>query len=209
MSRAAALQQPHARIADHPIDGMFLDRWSPRAFDASPLDREELLIAFEAARWAPSAYNYQPWRFLFATRGDADWDAFLQALLPFNRAWAQHASALVFLVSDQLMDDGKPDGPSESRTASFDAGAAWASFAFQAIRLGLHTRGMAGFDPDHAREALAIPRRFRIEAAIAVGRKADASTLPDNLQGREAPTQRRPLSASVFAGRFGNPIDGG
>jgi nitroreductase len=100
-----------ARQADHPIEPWFLERWSPRAFDGSAISDEHLLTIFEAARWAPSAFNYQPWRFLYTRRGDADWARFLDLLIPFNQAWAGNAAVLIYILSDTLIDRGKPGDP--------------------------------------------------------------------------------------------------
>lgn len=190
------------RIADHPIAPQFIDRWSPRAFDGSEIGEDTLHTLFEAARWAPSAYNYQPWRFVWARRGDAAWDKLLGLLLPFNAGWAQHASALVFVLSDKLItapgsDEAKPAG-----TASFDAGAAWGSLALQAHLLGLHTHAMAGFDHARATSELGAGDRFKVEAAVAIGRIGDKAALPEGLQAREAPSPRKPLSEIAFAARL-------
>jgi nitroreductase len=190
------------RNPGHPIDPIFLERWSPRAFDAQTMPEADLLTLIEAARWAPSAYNYQPWRFLYARRDDAHWQGFLNLLVPFNMGWAQHASALIFVLSDRLMGGSDPSELSPSHSHSFDAGAAWAQLALQAVRLGYHARGMAGVDFDRAREHLNVPERFRIEIAIAVGRRADPARLPDALQKHEHPTQRRPVHEIAFAGAF-------
>ena len=88
------------RAVTRPVDPLFLDRWSPRAFDASSLPQADLDTLLDAARWAPSAFNYQPWRFLYAHRDSADWARFLGLLLPFNQSWVQHASVLTFILSD-------------------------------------------------------------------------------------------------------------
>ena len=124
------------RSPDHPIEPIFLDRWSPRAYDGQPMPTSDLLSILEAARWAPSAYNVQPWRFLFSRREDPHWQDFLKLLDEFNHGWARHASALVFVLSDTVMP-GDNDGPSKpSRTHSFDTGAAWAQLALQALEVG-------------------------------------------------------------------------
>ncbi|MDO3508893.1 nitroreductase family protein [Ralstonia pseudosolanacearum] len=149
----------HERIADHPIDPLFLARWSPRAYDARLMQHADLLCLLEAARWAPSAYNHQPWRFLYARRDDAHWADFLDLLVSANGAWAQHAAALVFVLSDtRLGRDGAVDAV-PSRSHSFDAGAAWAQLALQALRLGYHARAMAG--AHRAEGAGALPHRDR------------------------------------------------
>lgn len=202
MSTQPREQAVTGRASLHTVDPLFVERWSPRAFDGSAIPFEDLLTLFEAARWAPSAYNYQPWRFLFSTNGDEHWDLFLGALIPTNQIWAGNASALVLVLSDTLVDQGKPEGPAPSRSHSFDAGAAWASLALQAIRLGYHTRAMGGVDRDSARAALSIPDRYQIEIAIAIGRRAAVDSLPETFRAREVPTGRRPLSDFVFAGPF-------
>ncbi|HEX8303111.1 nitroreductase family protein [Sphingomonas sp.] len=190
------------RVADYPIDPNFLRRWSPRAFDGSALTREELLPLFEAARWAPSSFNAQPWRFLYAVRGSAEWDRFLDLLLPFNQVWARQAGALVLILSDTKMVPPQGGDPFPSHSHSFDAGAAWALLALQAHANGLYSHGMTGVDFAAARETLNVPERFRIEAAIAIGRIGDADTLPEPLRAREKPSPRRPVEGSAAAGAF-------
>lgn len=190
------------RQSDHPIDPIFLERWSPRAFDGRAMPEADLLSLIEAARWAPSAFNVQPWRFLYALRGDAHWQQYLELLDSFNRSWAQQASALVFLVSDSLMFAEDPTKAKPSRCHSFDAGAAWAQLALQATRMGYQAHGMAGIDYDKSRTSLQIPERYRIEIAIAVGRRAEAVNLPEDLREREVPSSRRPLQELAFAGAF-------
>lgn len=184
------------RSSDTRIDRLFLDRWSPRAFDGSSLSPEERETLFDAARWAPSAYNAQPWRLLYAERGDANWERFLALLVPANQAWATNASLLVFFVSDTILN-GSP-----SHSHSFDTGAAWMSLALQAEKLGLRAHGMVGIDMDATRRELGIPDNFRIEAAVAVGRQADPSVLPEKYREREKPSDRRPIGEIAFPGNF-------
>lgn len=190
------------RTASASVEHLFLDRWSPRAFDASPLPQADLDIMFEAARWAPSAFNYQPWRFLYSHRDGADWARFLDVLLPFNQAWAERAAVLVIALSDTLIQSPRAADPNPSRSHSFDTGAAWALLALQATRLGYHAHGMTGLDFERAQAELDIPERFRIEAAIAIGRIADKSILPEALRAREVPSDRKPLEEFAFKGRF-------
>lgn len=191
------------RIPDHPIDPLFLERWSPRAFDGSEVPDEDLLSIFEAARWAPSAFNSQPWRFLYAKRGDADWERFLDLLIPFNRGWAQSASVLVYILSDCLPFTDKASGdPAHSHTHSFDAGAAWVSLALQATRMGYHAHGMSGVDFDRVRTELAVPDRYRVEAAAVIGRIGDPAILDEKQRAREFPSGRKPVSDFLFRGSF-------
>lgn len=192
-----------SRKSDYPIEPLFIDRWSPRAFDASVMPQADLMTLFEAARWAPSAYNYQPWRFLYATRDSDDFTRFLDLLMPFNQAWVAHSSVLIFAVSQRTMAMGGETKPSYSH--SFDAGAAWAQLALQATRLGYQAHGMTGVDFDRAAAELAVPEDFRIEAAIAVGRQGDPANLPEALRGREFPSERKPLGEIIMAGNFAAP----
>src|ERR1700709_2500769 len=120
------------RIPDHPVDNVFIDRWSPRAFTGETIPQSVLFTMFEAARWAPSSYNSQPWRFLYATNNNAHWDKFLGLLIEFNQSWAKTASALVFVVSETTMVSPGKDARVPSHSHSFDAGAAWGSMALQA-----------------------------------------------------------------------------
>lgn len=190
------------RFAHSEVEPLFLDRWSPRAFDGSLMPVEDLMILFDAARWAPSAFNAQPWRFLYAQRDHADWKRFLGLLLPFNAGWAANASVLIFILSDSLFQPPGADAPKPSLSHSFDAGAAWALMALQATRLGYHAHGMTGIDFAKTRETLHIPERFRIEAAAAVGRRGDPGTLAESLRNREAPSDRRPVAEIAFGGDF-------
>ncbi len=181
------------------VDPLFLERWSPRAFDGTSITEDQLLTLFDAARWAPSAFNYQPWRFIYTQRDSTVWQEFLDLLLPFNQAWVKDAAALIFLLSDtQIVSPGgaeaKPAGSN-----SFDTGAAWALLALQARRLGLHTHAMGGFDQEKARRYFDLSDRYRIEAAIAVGHQGDPAGLPEQLQAREFPSDRLPVEALAFA----------
>lgn len=190
------------RTADHEIDPLFLERWSPRAFTTDEIPEAALFAILEAARWAPSSYNSQPWRFVYARRGTPHWEALLGLLNEFNQSWAKAASALVIIVSKPTLAlPGKAEEiPSHSH--SFDSGAAWAHLALQATRLGYQAHGMVGFDIARAASELNVPAGYRVEAAVAIGTPGDKSLLPDALQAREAPSQRNPLSASAFEGAF-------
>lgn len=190
------------RKADHEIDRIFLERWSPRAFTDEAIGRDELLRLFEAARWAPSAYNAQPWRFVYARRNDPHWQRFLDLLVPFNASWAKDAAALVAIVSKQTLRLPGKEEETANYSHSFDAGAAWASLALQASLLGWQAHGMAGFDHQRAVMELNIPHGYRPEAIIAIGRPGDKSRLPEPLQSRETPSQRNPLADVVVEGAF-------
>ena len=190
----------NGRTAHPKVERMIVERWSPRAFDGSEIPQEDLDVIFEAAGWAPSAYNVQPWTFLYARRGDENWELLLSQLIEFNQGWAKNASALVFVVSDRFMRSDK--GYNDNHSHSFDAGAAWALAALQAHALGYHTHGMTGLKFGEAEKALGIPQDHRLEAAFAIGRQAPKETLPDFLQEREVPSMRKPVSEIARAGKF-------
>jgi nitroreductase len=192
-----------ARQADHPVDSLFTNRWSPRSFTSEEVPLDVLHTALEAARWAPSASNAQPWRFIFARNGDASWGKFTALLSGRNARWANKASALILIVSHTEVERGGQKGPNYSH--SFDAGAAWANFAHQALLLGWHTHGIGGYDRTLARETLNIPADFALEALIALGRQGALDTLDEDFHDQESPNSRRPLAESVFAGEFGTP----
>ncbi len=192
----------NGRTADHPIDPMFLERWSPRAFAPETITEADLLTMLEAARWAPSSYNSQPWRFAYALRDTAAWPMFLDLLVPFNRSWAKDAAALVVLISNSLMKPPGADKEVPSHSHSLDAGAASGYFALQAARMGWHVHGMVGFDMDRAFAELNVPKGYRVEALYAVGKRGDPAQLPEALRARDVPSPRLPLGSLAFAGSF-------
>jgi nitroreductase len=187
------------RTPEYDIDPIFLNRWSPRAMTGEPLDEAEFLPLFEAARWAPSAYNNQHWRFVYATRADDEWDTFVDLLTEDNQTWAANASVLVAIFSKTTLDHNGEPAP----TRSFDTGAAWQNLALEGTRRGLALHPMAGFDWDRIHEALGVPDdEFDVEAMVAIGKRAPTDTLPEELQGREAPSDRKPLADIVSHGQF-------
>ncbi|MBW4023596.1 MAG: nitroreductase family protein [Proteobacteria bacterium] len=192
----------NSRTADHEIESLFLERWSPRAFTEEEIPEADLFSMFEAARWAPSSYNSQPWTFLYARRGSPNWDRFLGLLIEFNQGWAKRAGALVIIASNSTMLPPGAEKPVPSHSHSFDCGAAWAQFALQGAKLGWHAHGMVGFDIPRAFAELGLPAGYRVEAAAAVGRLADKSILPEFLQAREVPSPRKPVSEFAFDGNF-------
>lgn len=193
------IEGSEVREAEHGVDELFLDRWSPRAMSGESLTEEELLRLFEAARWAPSSFNNQPWRILYARRDTEHWPVFLGLLVEGNRVWAKDAAALLLFVSKETFDHNGERYP----THSFDTGAAWENLALQATLGGLVTHGMQGFDYERARTELNIPEDFRVEAMAAVGRPGDPSELPEKVRAREAPSDRKPLSEITCEGPFG------
>jgi nitroreductase len=193
----------NGRSADHDIDPIFLNRWSPRAFTGEAMPSALLMRLFEAARWAPSASNIQPWRFVYAHRGTPQWAPLFDALMDMNQPWVAQASVLAYAISDRFRR--RPDRePTENRSHSFDTGAAWAYLALQAHHLGWAAHGMGGFHVDAAHEATGAPAAdYRIEAAIAIGRPTGAETLPESYRAREIPSNREPVARFAFEGRLG------
>ncbi|TDK30389.1 nitroreductase [Rhizobium deserti] len=191
----------NGRQSQFPIEPFFLDRWSPRAFHPEIMAPETMLTILDAAHWAPSSGNNQPWRFIYALRDTDNWDKFVTLLNPSNQRWAQNASALIFIISKtyRLSKEGERR---PAYTHSFDTGAAWFSVAAQAMKLGYHAHGMEGFDMDKAVDVLSIPDGYRVEAAAAIGKIAERETLPEDLREREKPNSRKAISEVAFEGRF-------
>lgn len=190
------------RYSDHAIHPLFLKRWSPRAFTGEAIDQATLDSLFEAARWAPSANNSQPWRFIYAHNGSAHWQALLELLNENNRRWAAQASVLILLLSKTSHLRPGASAATPLRNHSLDAGAAWAHLALQAEHAGWCSHAIGGFDRDKARALLGVPADYQVEIAIAIGKQAERDRLPIELQAREQPTPRDPLSGLVAEGRF-------
>lgn len=186
------------RQADYPIEPLFLKRWSPRAMSGEPLSRDALLKLFDAARWAPSTYNEQEWRFLYAMRDSQHWDMFFDFLVEANQAWCDKASALIVVVSHKVFSlNGKPNP-----VHTFDTGAAFENLALQGAADGLVVHGMAGFDRARVKVGLNIPDDYQVEAMIAVGLPGDPDQLDPVLREREIPTGRKPIEEIAREGLF-------
>ncbi len=196
------MNKANSRSADHPIETFFLERWSPRAFTGEAIPDADLHTMFEAARWAPSSFNSQPWRFLYAKHGTPAFAKFLGLLVEGNQSWAKNGSVLIIALSKKTFTPpGKTEGMAMN-SHSFDAGAAWGYLALQASRMGYASHGMTGFDIPRAAKELNVPDDYRVEVAIAIGRMADKSILPEPLRERETPNSRHPQAAFVFEGEF-------
>lgn len=185
------------RKTQQDVNEIFLNRWSPRAMSGEEIAEADLFSLLEAARWAPSSTNNQPWRFLYARRNTSHWATFFDLLAEGNQVWAKNAAALLVVISKTTFDSDKP-----SRTHSFDAGAAWLNFALQGSLNGLVVHGMQGFDYDKAKEVLCVPENFSVEVMIAVGKKGHKEELPVYLQEREFPSDRKSLAAIAMEGSF-------
>lgn len=180
------------RQADHEIDPVFINRWSPRSFLNKEVSEEVLMRLFEAARWAPSANNMQPWRFIVARTAE-ERAIFHSFIFERNLEWCKNAPVLAVLISDK-----------QNGMHAFDSGTAWGFLSLQAIKEGLKTHAIGGFDKVKAREVLNIPEEFDIQVTIAIGYQGDKEVLPEDFQAREVPSSRRPLTESIYDGKFRN-----
>jgi nitroreductase len=186
---------PNDRVPEHDVDAIFTDRWSPRAFLPDPLPEWQIQSLFEAARWAPSCFNEQPWLFFHAAT-EASKARFVEVLVEKNRRWAAHAPLLLLVATHRKFREAGR----ENRHAMFDTGAAWLSLALQARRLGLYAHAMAGFSQEKAHQVTGTsPDDVIMIAAIAVGRKGPTSQLPDDIKQTEKPNSRRPYTEMVMA----------
>ncbi len=186
------------RHADHPVHDLFVRRWSPRAMSGQPLTEDEIHRLFEAARWAPSSFNEQPWRFLYARRDTPAWPVFFDLLMDANKVWCARAGLLVLVLSRKTFSHNNKPNP----VHIFDAGSAWVSLALQATEMGLVAHGMAGFDWNKARTALAVPDDFDLCAMFAVGRPGQVEDLPEPVRAREVPSGRKPIAEIAREGPF-------
>jgi len=185
----------------HPIHDLLRNRWSPRAFADKPVPADVLRRLFEGARWAPSSYNEQPWRYIVATRDDkAEFERVLQCLIPFNQSWAKAVPVLAIGCAALKFAKGGKD----NRHAYHDLGAASLCLTIQAEVEGLAVHQMAGIEPDKAREVLKIPPGVDAVTGIAIGYPGDPASLTPELRDKEtAPRQRRAMNEFVFTGEFG------
>ena len=184
-----------------PVHNLIRDRWSPRAFASKSVEPAVLASLFEAARWAPSSNNEQPWAYLVATKDDTEnFAKTLRVLVEFNAAWAKEAAVLMIAVSRLNFQNGTPN-----RNAFYDTGAATALLSVEATARGLAVHQMAGFDHAKAKKVFEIPEDCEPIAAIAIGYPGDPNSLPEKLRDREvAPRTRKPLSEFVMSGRWGH-----
>jgi nitroreductase len=182
------------RNSEYAVNPLFLNRWSPRAYSDRKVSDADLYAVLDAAHWAPSSNNDQPWRFIVA-KTDEQLELFRGLLNEFNQIWATKAPVLIVIASDKLRANGDPNGAHH-----FDSGTAWGYMALQAKLLGMVTHAIGGYDRAKAREALNVPDHYELHAVIALGYQGDKAGLPEALQQREVPNGRRPLQEVVFEG---------
>lgn len=192
---------PSPRHAQHPVAEQFTARWSPRSLSDATVAKAEVMSLLEAARWAPSASNLQPARFVWALRGEAGFAAINAALVPFNQSWASKAAALIVVASKDLVT-GRDGVESANVSATFDTGAAWMSMALQAHAMGLVAHAMAGFEAEALATAVNLPLGHTLHAVVAIGHQGPVAALPEGLQAREAPSLRHDLANLSHHGRF-------
>ena len=186
------------RRADHEIESIFVERWSPRAMSGEPIDHADMMRLFEAARWAPSTFNEQEWRFLYALREGPHWDDFFGLLAPPNKAWCERAALLGCVLSHGVFErNGAPN-----RVNVFDSGLAYMNLALQGARMGLVVHCMMGFDLDGARQVLRVPDDYNVNVMFAVGHPGDPNDLPEGYREREKPSDRKPVEEIIAHGPF-------
>ncbi len=186
------------RSSDYPIEELFLKRWSPRAMNGETVELESLHRLFEAARWAPSTYNEQEWRFLFARNSSEHWSTFFDLLVEANQSWCKNAGALVVVFSRTTFTrNGKPNAVHQ-----FDAGLATQNLLLQAASMGLVAHAMGGFDRGASKRNLSVPDGFEAHCMIAIGHPGGISDLPENYQSLEKPSGRKPIEKIAREGLF-------
>ena len=186
------------REKEYDCDDMFVRRWSPRSLTKEGVTKEVLMKLFEAARWAPSSYNEQPWRIIYALNGEKGWKKIYESMVEFNQSWSKTCGALLVICSNNTFSrNGKVN-----RHNGFDAGSAWMSIALEAGKLGLYTHGMAGFDAEKIRESFSVPLDVEIYALVAIGGLGAKEDLPAELQEKEVMSGRRSVSEFAFEGEF-------
>ena len=182
------------RNADYDVHPIIISRWSPRAMNGKPISESQLFSLFEAARWAPSSRNEQPWRFLYAMRDTEHWQTFFDLLVEGNQVWCKDAAALIVILSKERYEHKDLPNPSHA----FSTGSAFENLALQATAMGLVSHPIGGFDHDRAREELNVPEGYAVVAMCAVGNPGERSSLPEELQEREQPPGSKPVGELIM-----------
>lgn len=200
MQNIELIKQP---ATDYPVHPLVASRWSPRAYDPRPVEKEKLQRIFEAARWAASSSNIQPWYFLIGFKGDAVYQRIFETLVEFNQDWAIHAPVLALAIAKTTNNRG-----GQNRSYAYDLGQAVATLSLQATAEGVYAHQMGGFDAEAAELAFEIPEEYKVLVVFTLGYLGDAEILNPNLFKLEiSPRSRRAASESVFTGSFGNTAD--
>ena len=186
------------RKADHPISDFILNRHSPRAMSGEEIETDVLFSLFEAARWAPSSYNAQPWRFIYSRRNTPAFEVFVDLLVDFNKKWAPKAAVLGLSIARKTFEKNNKPSP----THAYDTGAAWENLALEGCHRGLIVHGMEGFSYQKAREVLEIPENYEILAMFAIGKKGRIEDLPEELQKMEKLSDRKKIEEFIMEVKF-------
>jgi nitroreductase len=186
------------RKADQPVEPILVRRWSPRAMSGETITETELLTLFEAARWAPSTFNEQEWRFLYARRDTPQWPMFFDLLVEFNQSWCHRAALLAVVLGHKVFQRNGKENP----VHLFDCGSAFENLALQGSAMQLVVHGMQGFDYQKARTTLQVPDDYAVVAMFAVGRPGDPDDLPESAREREKPSDRKPVRELICEGAF-------
>lgn len=189
-----------AREAEYPVLDLIINRWSPRAMSGDPITEQELMSLFEAARWAPSSYNHQPWRFIYALKDTPEWQKIYDLMVPFNQSWTHKAAVFIVILSHKYFEYNNKD----ARTHALDTGAATMNLALQGTSMGLVVHGIEGFDYDRIRKELHIPDDYEVQAIYIIGKPGSKEDLSHELQEREKPSDRLPVKELIYKGTFGN-----
>ncbi|MEI6061125.1 MAG: nitroreductase family protein [Bacteroidota bacterium] len=185
---------------DYPVHPLIEARWSPRAYSPEPVEDKKLQSIFEAARWAASASNLQPWYFLVGMKGDEVYDKIFSTLVEFNKMWVINAPVLVLAIARNTNAKGEPN-----KSYAYDLGQSVAILSLQAMAEGIYTHQMTGFDSGEAARLLEIPEDYSVLVAFTLGYRSDPEILHPNLEKLEiSPRERRPAGETVFTGSFGN-----
>jgi len=186
------------RKPEHDVHSLILSRWSPRAMSGEEISDQELMTLFEAAKWAPSSFNGQPWRFIYAKRNTKHWQKFFEFLVEGNQGWVKDGAVLLVVISRRTFErNNKP-----ARTHSFDAGSAWENLALQGTSMGLVVHAMQGFDYDRAKDELGVPDEYQVEAMVVIGKRGAKEDLPEGLREKELPSGRKSIVEITMEGKF-------
>ena len=186
---------------NYSINKLIEYRWSTRSFSSKPVKREQLQSILEAARWAPSAFNEQPWRFILGQKGDSTYDTILSTLIDWNIIWASNASVLILNIAKKTFTRNG----NNNVTFKYDLGQAVAFMILEAINQGLHTHQMSGFDANKAVKLFDIPNDFQTVSVTVLGYYGNVDDLPEDMATMETkPRERKGLDEIVFRDKFGN-----
>ena len=194
--KSSEIDVSNYRKPEAAADDRFMYRWSPRAMSGEPISKEQMTVLVEAARWAPSCFNLQPWRFVYSLKQDQYWDIFLGLLMDMNRVWAERAGALMVILSDDQFKDTDQSSP----TSGFDTGSAWMSMALQAQSMGLVSHAMWGFHHQEVAKTIRAPEYMTARAVVAIGYPGDLEILPEQYREKEVPSSRQSIDALMFNG---------